>query len=51
MNIDGMGDETIKLLYDKGYLADISDIYNLDYDAISKIDGHAKKSVQNLKIT
>jgi len=49
MNIDGMGDETIKLLYDKGYLADISDIYNLDYDAISKIDGHAKKSVENLK--
>ena len=49
MNIDGLGDETIKLLYDKGYLADISDIYNLDYDAISKIDGHAKKSVENLK--
>ena len=38
MNIDGLGDETIKLLYDKGYLKDISDIYNLDYDVISKID-------------
>ena len=49
MNIDGLGDETIKLLYDKGYLKDISDIYNLDYDVISKIEGHAKKSVENLK--
>ena len=49
MNIDGLGDETIKLLYDKHYLKDISDIYNLDYDMISKIEGHAKKSIENLK--
>ena len=49
MDIDGLGDETIKLLYDKHYLKDISDIYNLDYDMISKIEGHAKKSVENLK--
>ena len=26
MNIDGLGDETIKLLYNKGYLKDISDV-------------------------
>ena len=49
MNIDGLGDETIKLLYDKHHLKDISDIYNLDYDMISKIEGHAEKSVENLK--
>ncbi len=50
MNIDGLGDETIKLLYDKGFLKDISDIYNLDYKSISLIDGHADKSVDNLKM-
>ena len=50
MNIDGLGDETIKLFYNKGYLKDISDIYNLDYDSISLIEGHADKSVKNLKI-
>ena len=50
MNIDGLGDETIKLLYNRGYLKDISDIYNLDYDSISLIEGHADKSVKNLKI-
>jgi DNA ligase (NAD+) len=50
MNIDGLGDETIKLLYHKGYLKDVSDIFNLDYDSISLIEGHADKSVENLKM-
>ena len=50
MNIDGLGDETIKLLYNKGYLKDISDIYNLDYNSISLIEGYADKSVDNLKM-
>jgi len=50
MNIDGLGDETIKLLYNKGYLKDVSDIYNLNYNSISLIEGHADKSVDNLKM-
>ena len=49
MNIDGFGDETIRLLYDKGLINDISDIYNLDYYRISKLEGFAQKSVVNLK--
>ena len=50
MNIDGLGDETIKLFYEKGYIKDISDIFNLDYNSISSIEGHADKSVENLKM-
>ena len=50
MDIDGLGDETIRLLYDKGLLNDVSDIYNLDYDKISEFDGFAKKSVENLSM-
>ena len=50
MNIDGLGDETIKLFYEKGYIKDISDIFNLDYNSISLIEGHADKSVENLKM-
>ena len=50
MDIDGLGDETIRLLYDKGLLNDVSDIYNLDYDKISGLDGFAKKSVENLSL-
>ena len=49
MNIDGFGDETIRLLYDKGLINDVSDIYNLDYYRISKLEGFAQKSVVNLK--
>lgn len=49
MNIDGLGDETIRLFYDLGFLRDISDIYNLNYDEISKIEGYGEKSAENLK--
>ncbi len=49
MNIEGFGDETIRLLYDKGLINDISDIYNLDYGKISKLEGFAQKSVDNLR--
>ncbi len=49
MNIDGLGDETIRLFYDLGFLRDIADIYNLNYDEISKIEGYGEKSAKNLK--
>ena len=49
MNIDGLGDETIRLFYDLGFLRDIADIYNLNYDEISKIEGYGEKSVDNLR--
>ena len=50
MNIDGLGDETIRLFYDLGFLRDIADIYNLNYDEISKIEGYGEKSVDNLRV-
>ena len=49
MNIDGLGDETIRLFYDLGFLRNIADIYNLNYDEISKIEGYGEKSAKNLK--
>lgn len=49
MNIDGLGDETIRLFYDLGFLRDIADIYNLNYNEISKIEGYGEKSAENLK--
>ena len=49
MNIDGLGDETIRLFYDLGFLRNIADVYNLNYDEISKIEGYGKKSAENLK--
>ena len=49
MNIDGLGDETIRLFYDLGFLRDIADIYSLNYDEISKIEGYGEKSAKNLE--
>ena len=49
MNIDRLGDETIRLFYDLGFLRNIADIYNLNYDEISKIEGYGEKSAENLK--
>lgn len=49
MNIDGLGDETIRLFYNLGFLRDIADIYNLNYDEISKIEGYGEKSAENLR--
>ena len=34
MNIDGLGAETVELLYEKGLIRDYSDLYGLEYDTI-----------------
>jgi len=48
MNIDGLGEETIELLFDKNLIADISDLYNLKYEELIELDRFAEKSVQRL---
>lgn len=49
MNIDGFGKSYIERFHELGWLKDISDIYNLDYDAISQLEGFGQKSADNLK--
>ncbi len=48
MNIDGLGEETIELLYDKQLIADVSDLYTLKYEDLIELDRFAEKSVQRL---
>jgi DNA ligase (NAD+) len=50
MNIDGLGDETIETLYQKGFINHISDIYNLaDHaDDLKKMDRFGEKSITNM---
>jgi DNA ligase (NAD+) len=50
MNIDGLGDETIETLYQKGFICHISDIYNLkDHAAdLKKMDRFGEKSINNM---
>ncbi|WP_430406772.1 NAD-dependent DNA ligase LigA [Fluviicola sp.] len=48
MNIDGLGAETIDLLYKKGLATGIADLYDLTFDQVVNLDRMADKSANNL---
>jgi DNA ligase (NAD+) len=48
MNIDGLGSETIDLLYSQGLLKNIADIYSLTQEDIAKQERLGEKSAQNI---
>lgn len=51
MDISGLSEETIKKFIELGWIAEITDIYNLDqyYDRLSTMSGFGKKSVDKLR--
>ena len=49
MNIDGFGRSYIERFYELGWLKDISDIYNLDYEAIANLEGFGERSATKLR--
>ena len=48
MNIDGLGEETIDLFYQKGLLRNIADIYDLRLEDIAAQERLGEKSAQNI---
>ena len=48
-DIDGLGAKQIELFYEKEWVREPADIFKLDYDAISKLEGFGKTSANNLK--
>ena len=48
MNIDGLGSETIDLLYKKGLLLNISDLYKLNKNELIVLERLGEKSVDNI---
>ena len=48
MNIDGLGEETIDLLYDKGLIRNIADIYSLRKEDIADLERFGDKSADNI---
>lgn len=47
MNIDGLGEETIELLFSQGLVNDIADLYDLKYEQLIGLERFAQKSAQN----
>ena len=48
MNIYGLGNETIELLYRQGLLISYADLYTLTYEKLIPLERMADKSVQNI---
>lgn len=48
MNIDGLGENIIQQLLDKGLISNISDIYELKFEDVASLKKNGKKFAQNL---
>ncbi len=48
MDIEGLGGETVALLYENGLVKDYSDLYELTVDQVIPLERMAKKSAENL---
>ena len=48
MNIDGLGPEKAKALYESGLIKSVSDIYRLTVGDLLSLEGYKKKSAENL---
>lgn len=49
MNIDGFGKSYVETFFDLGWIKDISDVYNLNYEAIAELEGFGEKSALKLQ--
>ncbi|MFM7667294.1 MAG: NAD-dependent DNA ligase LigA, partial [Bacteroidota bacterium] len=48
LNIDGLGEETVDLLYENNFVRNVSDLYHLTFDQLLRLDRMAEKSANNL---
>lgn len=48
MDIEGLGEQRVRLFRDRGLLADVADIYSLDAEQLHGIEGFGEVSVNNL---
>jgi len=51
MNIEGLGSETIALLYENNLLNNVADIYELRIPELSRLERLGNKSAQNIKVS
>ncbi|WP_026940983.1 NAD-dependent DNA ligase LigA [Hellea balneolensis] len=48
-DIDGLGAKQVELFYQKGWVKEPADIFTLDFEQISKLEGFGETSAKNLK--
>ncbi|WP_024786977.1 MULTISPECIES: NAD-dependent DNA ligase LigA [unclassified Lebetimonas] len=48
MDIEGLGESVAKLLYEKGLVKDIRDLYKLKVEELERLPGFARKKAENL---
>ena len=49
MDIEGLGESTVALFIEEDLLADVADIYSLDWDKVSELEGFGQISIDNLQ--
>lgn len=49
MDIEGLGPAVLEQLLKNNIISNIVDLYNIDYDALSKLERTGEKTVQNIK--
>ncbi len=50
MDIDGFGKSYVERFHEEGWLHDISDAYNLEYDKIAQLEGFGERSAAKLEL-
>ena len=48
LDIRGLGDETINMLYNNGYITTIADLWTLDSTVLSTLEGYKDKRIDNV---
>lgn len=49
MDIEGMGESRVALFIEKGFIADVGDIFTIDWDEVAELDGFGQTSIDNLQ--
>jgi DNA ligase (NAD+) len=49
MDIEGMGESRVALFIEKEFIADIGDLYSIDFEAVGSLEGFGQISIDNLR--
>ena len=49
MDIEGLGKSIVERFFDVGWIRTIADIYRIDYEKVSELEGFGEKSAENMR--